>query len=137
MEYRATKDGKIINAHGKVLKPYTHTDGYKQFKMYDSGKTTPMYVHRYVWICHKGNIQEGMQINHINSDKTDNRLENLEMITHTENIRKREYCKLSMNICKEIRNKYMNTDISMKNLGIEYGVHETTIHNCIHKITWS
>ena len=43
-------------------------------------------LHRLVWEAFTGPIPEGMQVNHINEDKTDNRLENLNLMTCKENI---------------------------------------------------
>ena len=47
-----------------------------------------IYVHRKVWEEHHGPIPSGMHIHHINGIKDDNRIENLELVTHTENMRK-------------------------------------------------
>lgn len=44
-----------------------------------------MYGHRMVWQAIHGPIPDGLQINHINGIKTDNRIANLELVTHTEN----------------------------------------------------
>lgn len=49
-------------------------------------KTTLIYVHRLVYETFIGNIPEGYQIDHINTIKTDNRLENLRCVTHKENM---------------------------------------------------
>lgn len=44
------------------------------------------YVHRLVWESFRGKIPNGMQINHLNEVKDDNRLENLSLVTPKENI---------------------------------------------------
>lgn len=43
-------------------------------------------AHRVVWFAHKGEIPEGLTINHINGIKTDNRLTNLELMTQKEQL---------------------------------------------------
>jgi len=44
-------------------------------------------AHRIIWKMVHGEIPEGMVIDHINGNPFDNRLENLRMVTHTENCR--------------------------------------------------
>lgn len=44
-------------------------------------------VHRLVWYVYKGPIPDGLTINHENGDKTDNRLDNLELMTISDNIK--------------------------------------------------
>lgn len=45
-------------------------------------------VHRIVWETFNGTIPEGYEIDHINSVRDDNRLENLQLLTPLENVRK-------------------------------------------------
>ena len=42
-------------------------------------------AHRLAWIISNGDIQCGLQIDHINRDRSDNRLCNLRLVTHMEN----------------------------------------------------
>ena len=44
-----------------------------------------IYAHRVVWIMRNGDIPQGMEIDHINHDRTDNRIENLRLVTRSIN----------------------------------------------------
>ena len=44
-------------------------------------------IHRLVWEMHYGKIPKGMVIDHINRNKTDNRIENLRLATKSQNAR--------------------------------------------------
>ena len=46
------------------------------------------YEHRKVWEEVHGPIPKGMHIHHINSNKLDNRIENLTLLSHADNIRR-------------------------------------------------
>lgn len=60
-------------------------NGYLQVGV-SNPKITLIYVHRLVYETFIGNIPDCMQIDHINTIKTDNRLENLRCVTHKENM---------------------------------------------------
>lgn len=44
-------------------------------------------VHRVIWVYHYGYIPKGKEIDHINQNRTDNRLSNLRLVSRTENNR--------------------------------------------------
>lgn len=61
--------------------------GYCQFRIRVNGKGVNVSNHRVMWWLHNGPIPKGKEINHKNGIKHDNRIENLELVTHSENTR--------------------------------------------------
>lgn len=49
-----------------------------------------IYMHRLMWMMHNGKIPEGKEINHKDGNKANNSIENLELVTSSEN-RKHAY----------------------------------------------
>lgn len=45
-----------------------------------SVKGVQLLVHRLIWIWHHGSIPEGVEVDHVNRDKADNRIENLQLL---------------------------------------------------------
>lgn len=80
-----------IDSHGnrrkepKILKQWLNHNGYPQVCLHNNGKQEVKLVHRLMWLTWVGEIPEGMQINHISEYKTENRLENLNLMTCKEN----------------------------------------------------
>ena len=89
--YASDENGNVINIIKKVPKKgMKNNSGYMLCgvrKHAQTGKKT-YHVHRFVWECFNGNIPEGKVIDHINNDKEDNRLCNLELVTHQQNCKK-------------------------------------------------
>ena len=70
---------------GKVLKPGMDRVGYLHVVLCKEGKPTAFSVHRLVYEAFHGKIPEGMQVNHIDEDKSNNSLNNLNLMTPKEN----------------------------------------------------
>lgn len=87
-EYTCGANGEMYSHFTKkYLKGNTHNKGYIQVKLKCiDGKQREFMWHRVIYTYFYGTIPEGMQINHINEDKTDNRLCNLELVTPSQNI---------------------------------------------------
>lgn len=85
--YQINQEGIITNINGRLLKPYI-ASGYKAIKLNnDEGIRLSYLIHRLVYITHVGDIPDKMQINHKNGDKLDNSLNNLELVTPSENLK--------------------------------------------------
>lgn len=56
-------------------------DGYIRIALFRKA----VLAHRFAWESIHGDIPEGMQIDHINHVRNDNRVENLRLVTHIEN----------------------------------------------------
>lgn len=50
-----------------------------------------VYMHRYLWEQVNGPIPVGLELDHINGDTFDNRLENLRLVTHKQNQNNQKY----------------------------------------------
>lgn len=88
-KYQASNFGRIKSLYygkEKILKPSKNKCGYLIVFLYKNGIKKTCKVHRLVWMAFNGEIPEGYEINHINEDKTDNRLENLSLMSHKDNI---------------------------------------------------
>jgi hypothetical protein len=78
------KTGKLVsfNPDGK---------GYMKARLYtplssNTDGRKPYRLHRIIAMTFLENYSDNLQVNHINGDKSDNRVENLEMVTASQNV---------------------------------------------------
>lgn len=101
--YYATKSGKIITVkvkggQGRIdySNPREHNykidkDGYLEvcFSIFENGKQKRIYrrLHRVIWETFNGDILNGLTVDHIDANKKNNSLNNLRLLTRSENSR--------------------------------------------------
>jgi hypothetical protein len=119
---------KIIgNNEYRMRKPYLMKCGYHRFSLSNKGRVAEWYAHRLVW-QHFGSYQEdGIKnhVDHINNIKTDNRIENLQLITaRLNNTKDRKRQKLSHHGTSKSAGRYRAV-IQVNNKSYQLGTFET------------
>ncbi len=84
--YAVTRDGRIWSFKSKGwLKPKIRKDKYKSVSLSNEGKRKGFYVHRIVASAFLPNPLNFPVVNHIDGDKGNNNVENLEWCTNSHN----------------------------------------------------
>ena len=86
-KYTITRDGKIFsNYFKKYLKGYLNPKGYIYIRLscFD-GKGRLFLLHRVIWYYFNGEIPSDYDVNHIDENKTNNALCNLNLLTRKDN----------------------------------------------------
>lgn len=78
-QYEITTDGKVLNGKGNEISKY-NLNGYVYTTLSIKGKRKQIGVHRLVAEVYMENFTDSCVITHINGNKSDNRLENLQII---------------------------------------------------------
>ncbi|WP_411815507.1 HNH endonuclease signature motif containing protein [Gordonia sp. SND2] len=151
--------GWVVDAHrghilGRSGKPLTRRspDGYlhPKFRHPENWHVeVSVFAHRVIWEHVHGPIAPGLTINHKNGDKTDNRIENLELVTVGDNVRHAiatglrrprrgqaaANSRLTESQVRTIRQRCTHERVS--DLAREFNVSYWTISSIKHNRTWT
>ena len=131
-DYFITKDGKVYK-NKKQLKSFFNEKGYERVSFYINKKIKKYFVHRLVAETFIKNPYNLPFVNHKNYKRNDNRVENLEWISLTNNNRnKKNYTKIDLHKAEEIR----KSNLSQRKLAKLYNVSQTTICNIKNNNSW-
>ena len=87
--YMASSEGKLMSPLGQILKGRVNNLGYvKVGKVRNGIESKAQSVHRMVADAWLGKCPEGLEVDHKDHDKANNRPENLQYVTHSENIQR-------------------------------------------------
>ena len=88
--YSCDENGKIQGIRKEII-PHKHaSSGYCNFTIRHESREITMPAHKFVWECHKGFVPDGLQIDHKDDDKHNFKLNNLQLLTASENCLKRD-----------------------------------------------
>lgn len=79
--YYVSKEGIVLNSSGRILEG-NERNGYLRVNLINGHRS----IHRLVWETFKGEIPEGMVIDHIDGNRSNNSLSNLRLVTQSENM---------------------------------------------------
>lgn len=83
-DYKVSNLGRVKNKHGRVI-ALVKNNGYDTIQLHKDNIKKRFSVHRLVAEVFIPNPSRKPQINHLNSKRDDNRVENLEWVTQKEN----------------------------------------------------
>lgn len=132
-QYQVSSLGNIKNKGGKLKSVQTTKNGYSQVLLWIGHKAKGVFIHRMVAEAFIPNPENKTDVNHIDGNKANNRVENLEWCTRSENLRHAyknnlrvaSNQKLTLDEVKEIK---LNQDkLSRKELAKKFNVSYWTI----------
>jgi len=86
--YSVSDFGRVRNDKtGRIMKTLPNAQGYPRVSLYDGIKNISKTVHRLVAVSFIPNLENKPQINHIDGDKINNNVTNLEWVIPSENIK--------------------------------------------------
>lgn len=119
----------------KILKSHIVGAGYLKNELMQNDIPHLRYVHRLVAQAFIPNVDNKPEANHLDGDKTNNHVNNLEWVTHEENGQHGKVAKLNGIIIKTIR-EAMYCGWTRKDLAKHYNVTTVTIGNIVNRKTW-
>lgn len=131
-EFYVSNMGRVKNIRtGNYLKGNVRENGYLRVGLRHNGKLQSFNVHNLVWLVWRGK-QEHI-IDHINGDKLDNRLCNLQDITQSENELKADHGQRPIYNTIEKGGEIIKIFQSQRRAAVYYNINSGTINAALYK----
>lgn len=137
------------NIPERILVNYLNGCGYPNVGLTRRCKTIMYSVHSILMKAFVPTTISGVEVNHIDGNPLNNKLDNLEWVSHAENMAHAgriglmphgiNHChaKISMDMGGEIKNRYALGGVSTRTLAKEYGVNYVTIWEVVTGKHWT
>lgn len=150
--YKISDGGNVFSLRSnRNLKPQVNTTGYLQLPLCVNGEKKLVCIHRLIAEHFIPNPDNKPQVNHIDGNKKNNQLDNLEWVTAHENMVHSHALglnkslkkginhhknKLTENDVREIRRLYATGMISQTSLSKKFGTNQTNIGFIVRRKIW-
>lgn len=157
--YAVSRDGRVWGCKGthndivpwRELRLRVDPYGYPLIGLWRDKKQVMKKVHRLVWDAYNGCLPVGMTVNHKDGDKTNNAIENLEVLSQSDNMKHAWKTGLMKNRAVgervnkgkftsaqvlEIRKLYATGNYSMPALARQFDTWSSSICDIVNRKTW-
>lgn len=148
--YEVSDHGRLVRVKGGIRQLMTlkgHYHGYVRVWLYDRGVKKSFAIHRLVMAVFS-KAKSTNSVDHLNANKLDNRLSNLEYVEHSENISRAFANGLTGRCEKSVTAKLTNAQViairrrlaeepSHLRISREFGVSARTIYSIAKEETWT
>ncbi len=148
-DYRVSNLGKVWSKKSNREIGHMQQNGYMSVTLYSPERRWRTTIHCVVALSFIGPSPENLQVNHKDGIKINNRVDNLEYVTHSENQKhayrlglknkrgeKNHYAKLSDHNIKQIR-RLLHTNLMQRVIGEMFGVSQGTVSRIKNGRIWS
>lgn len=148
--YRVYENGDVYSSNG-IVKQRPNTSGYATFTAGKHGQRRSVTTHLLVARLFLPNPNNFPEVDHLDANRMNPNLNNLDWVTHQENIRrakergsyegrikgeKNPKAKLSESIVLQLIDEYRK-GVSIQEMVVKYGYPWSTISNAVKGVTWS
>jgi hypothetical protein len=122
--YEVSNHGRVRNCTtSRIIKPRVLKSGYLLVGLRLNGVNKDFYLHRLVALAFIPNPNNFADVDHINSDKTNNAIDNLQWLSHESNVKKSNNKQV---FCVELNRIF---DSAME-AGRQLGLNQSNISRC-------